>query len=359
MIFAGEQMLLSVIITSYNYASYVAQAIDSALKLDWPNVEVIVVDDGSTDASREVIEGYADRVQAVFTENRGQVAASNTGFELSRGDVVIFLDADDLLDSSLMRELERVWNPGVSKVQFQMKLVDSEGKATGSVLPQYGVNPSPKDILQWASTAAAYPTPPGSGNAYNRSFLQKIFPLGSGDQAADSFCLAAAPFLGDVVTIAKPLVSYRVHGKNQGAMSHLDPARLAKEVRRALFRFRYGQDVAARVGIRVPDTAFDNSMNVLPYRLASYCLAPTAHPIAGDGRLSILKHMARATLVSQGRTSTAQVALLCWGILLSASPEPIRQRLVLWRFNPTSRPKALSTVLRASRIVKLKGTASP
>lgn len=63
---------VSVIIPNFNYADYISDAIDSALGLDWPDVEVIVVDDGSTDHSRRVIEAYGSRITAMFKENTGQ-----------------------------------------------------------------------------------------------------------------------------------------------------------------------------------------------------------------------------------------------------------------------------------------------
>src|SRR2546429_9532950 len=88
---------VSIIVNNYNYASFVGQAIDSALAQTYPNTEVVVVDDGSTDGSAKVIAGYGDRVIAVMKSNGGQGSAYSAGFERSSGDVVCFLDADDVL----------------------------------------------------------------------------------------------------------------------------------------------------------------------------------------------------------------------------------------------------------------------
>ncbi|MBL8538965.1 MAG: glycosyltransferase family 2 protein, partial [Betaproteobacteria bacterium] len=71
--------LVSVIICNYNYAQFVAAAIESALALDWPRVEVIVVDDGSTDGSRSVTEGYTPRVSLLTQSNSGQATAAKAG----------------------------------------------------------------------------------------------------------------------------------------------------------------------------------------------------------------------------------------------------------------------------------------
>jgi len=348
----GNSPLVSVVIPNYNYADFVGQAIESALALDWPTVEVIVVDDGSRDASREVISRYGERVIAIFTENGGQKAACNAGFARCSGEIVIFLDSDDLLDPTLVKELMKVWRAGVSKVQFQMKVVDGDGRPTGAVLPQFHVTPTPADVRLWTRTAAAYPTPPGSGNAYSRACLQKIFPLEGEDKAADSYCLAAAPFLGDVITIAKPLVMYRVHGRNQGAMSDFDPKRLLVELERALTRFRYGQGVARSVGVSVPDQALDRSLDFLPYRLASLKLSPQTHPIAADNAAKVLRAFVEACFVPQGVPARSRATILTWAASVALAPTPIGKRLVHWRFASSSRPRLLKQALRALRVVK-------
>lgn len=89
--------LVSIIIPCWNAEEYVGQAISSALAQTYPNVEVIVVDDGSTDDSLTAIRGFGDRIRWTTGPNRGGCAARNTGLEMARGDLVQFLDADDLL----------------------------------------------------------------------------------------------------------------------------------------------------------------------------------------------------------------------------------------------------------------------
>lgn len=342
---------LSVVIPNHNYAEFVGQAIESALALDWPRVEVIVVDDGSTDGSRAVIGRYARQVTTILQANAGQKAACNAGFARSRGDVVIFLDSDDLLDPSLPSELMRVWQPGVSKVQFQMQIVDADGRPTGALLPQFGVMPSAQKIRQWALSAGSYPTPPGSGNAYARPFLDRIFPLEGKEAACDSYCLSAAPYLGDVVTVAKPLVSYRVHGRNMGAMSELQVTRFGREWSRARWRFEYAQRIARAAGLRVDEAAFDRNLGALAYRLASLRLAPREHPIARDTLSAVVHDFAAAFSVDQGLTLEARSALLAWAALVAVAPHKLAERLVLWRFASSRRPAALRRLLRMLKVL--------
>ena len=87
--------LVSVIIGNYNYGRFISEAIESALNQTYKNFELIVVDDGSTDNSREIIESYGDKLTAIFQENGGQGRAFNAGFAVSKGEIICFLDSDD------------------------------------------------------------------------------------------------------------------------------------------------------------------------------------------------------------------------------------------------------------------------
>lgn len=94
---AGAPALVSVVIPSHNYAHYVGQAIQSALEQGYRWVEVIVVDDGSTDETATVLRGFEARIRVVQLDGRGVSAARNAGLAHAAGKYVVFLDADDLL----------------------------------------------------------------------------------------------------------------------------------------------------------------------------------------------------------------------------------------------------------------------
>src|SRR5438093_263789 len=89
--------LVSILIPCYNAERWIAEAVESALAQTWADKEVIVVDDGSTDRSLEIIRSYDDRVRWETGPNRGGGAARNRLLELSRGDWLQYLDADDYL----------------------------------------------------------------------------------------------------------------------------------------------------------------------------------------------------------------------------------------------------------------------
>jgi len=87
---------VSVIITTYNRASFLEEAIQSVLAQDFRDFELIVVDDGSTDGTRQILERYADSLTPLYQENCGVSAARNSGIQHSHGAYVAFLDSDDL-----------------------------------------------------------------------------------------------------------------------------------------------------------------------------------------------------------------------------------------------------------------------
>lgn len=88
--------LVSVVVPCYNYAAYMAQTIESVLAQDYPNIEVILIDDGSTDATADIARRYPQATY-YYQENQGLSAARNNGFQKIHGEYVIFLDADDKL----------------------------------------------------------------------------------------------------------------------------------------------------------------------------------------------------------------------------------------------------------------------
>lgn len=125
----GQRALVSIIIPNYNYARYLGEAIDSALAQTYSPVEVIVVDDGSTDGSRSVIEGYGGSIRPVYQGNAGLPSARNAGIRQAQGDYFVFLDADDLLLPDAVAKLSAGFaaHPDSGIVFGGSELVDSAG----------------------------------------------------------------------------------------------------------------------------------------------------------------------------------------------------------------------------------------
>ncbi|MET4456747.1 glycosyltransferase [Bradyrhizobium sp. RT3b] len=350
---AGE-LKLSIVILNYNYADYVGAAIQSALDVRWPNMEVVVVDDGSTDDSPKVIEAFGDRIKLISQPNAGQKQASINGFRRSSGDLIIFLDSDDALHPDVMTEIAKVWSASASKFQFQMRTVDADGKPKGTILPQYFVVPTSKDIRNWMTTTGAYPTPPGSGNAYPRWVVEKVFDFKTDfvHRAPDSYLLAASAAFGEIVTIPKPLADYRVHGQNHGAFSQVEETRFAREVELTRGRYEYFCKVAASNGIHAAPDALSRNMAFVCLRAASYVLRPDLHPIEGDRRWRIAWDGARSVFYPQGFSRAQRVSLAAFTFGILFGPPSVSRSLAGWRYASTNRPPWVKKVLNLMRIVR-------
>ena len=88
--------LVSVVIPSFNYARFLVDCVDSALAQTYPHREIIVVDDGSTDNTRQVLEHYGDKIVYIHQSNQGLSQARNTGIHAAKGEFIALLDSDDL-----------------------------------------------------------------------------------------------------------------------------------------------------------------------------------------------------------------------------------------------------------------------
>lgn len=102
--------LVSILINNYNYGRFLSEAIDSALNQTYSNIEVIVVDDGSSDNSHDIIKSYGNKIIPVLKENGGQASAFNAGFAASRGEIICFLDSDDLFKPEKIAEVTQVFD---------------------------------------------------------------------------------------------------------------------------------------------------------------------------------------------------------------------------------------------------------
>ena len=122
--------LVSVVIPSYNRAQYIAETIESVLAQTYTNIEVIVIDDGSTDNTREAVAPYVPRVQYVWQENSERGASRNHGLRLAKGEFIAFLDSDDLWTPEKLEEDLRVFeeNPNAGVLYSDLDLIDSEGR---------------------------------------------------------------------------------------------------------------------------------------------------------------------------------------------------------------------------------------
>ncbi len=333
---SGVQGRLSVVVPNYNYGAFIRDSVQSALDLDWPDVEVIVVDDGSTDDSLELLESFGTRITVLRQSNSGPRVACNRGFAASTGERVVFLDSDDVLEPALPREADAVWTSAVSKTQVLMQRVDEDGVAFGRPFPELRRQPTPEEMRYWLTSTSAYPTPPGSGNVYSRWFLDKLFPLDDqcGD-STDSACLVAAPVLGDVVTVMKPLARYRIHGRNRSLLS--SPERFAHQIHRARQRQRFATAIHAEADEAGSDREVRRSRHLLQLRVAHYRLDDTSTPtVPGDSRGRLLMDSLTSPMHAGPEQWARRAAVTAWCLVVLTAPGFVARRLISARF-PTGR----------------------
>jgi glycosyltransferase involved in cell wall biosynthesis len=214
--------LVSILINNFNYCKYLSQAIDSALSQTYAPIEVIVVDDGSTDQSREVISRYGSKIIGIVKENGGQASAFNVLVSRSKGDILCFLDSDDWFYPTKVEEVVAVFgqadfDSGLAMVHHPVKISDEvTGKATGQTFGK--THRSPCNCYDFARKYhfVEYIAGPTTGIALNRRLAQLLFPLPEqiARTSADDFIVKASSLLGTVYSLDKCLACYRLHGTN-------------------------------------------------------------------------------------------------------------------------------------------------
>lgn len=206
---------ISIIINNYNYGRYLRQCINSALDQTVKADEVIVVDDGSTDESRAVLQEYGDRVRVLLKENGGQASAMNAGFAVCSGNWVWFLDADDWLVRDAVEQFIAVVDDRFIRVHFRLAVMDGEGRRRGWMPKKAGGHCiyRPKNLLR---VGLKPPFTPTSGNVFHRAALERVMPIPEGEfrLCADEYLMYAGIEEQAVSYNPSEIGYYRSHGRN-------------------------------------------------------------------------------------------------------------------------------------------------
>jgi glycosyltransferase involved in cell wall biosynthesis len=352
--------LLSIIITNYKYEQYVRACIESALALRYANKEIIVVDDGSPDGSPEIIRSFGESIIAILKENGGQASAANAGFARAKGQFIMFLDSDDLVEPDMMDHVLPMLKDGVVKVQYQMHLIDKDGKRLGGMFPNFSDKMTPEMTVNEFQRTGFYECSPTSGNVFARWFLEQIFPMPVGIAPGfDCFMNMAAPFYGAIVSLTNPCVRYRIHGRNSwavdGTTRRLDAERFAFYVRDDLNRTVYATSIADKLRAPFVYTTLDFQVRHMMHRICYHRFAKNDHPItqdkvpeiaqlatmtlAHDTSLNLLYRACRAVIQSPLMTSKAKLFVCAWLYGIALLPHGMAFRLAELRFVPQSRPQ--------------------
>lgn len=221
-----DRGLLSVVIPSYNHERFIQAAIDSVLEQDYPNLELIIIDDGSKDSSVEIIQAYKDeRIQLVCQENSGAHNAINRGLSLAKGEFLAVLNSDDIYEKnrfSIMIE-ELIQRENCEFLCSYIQIIDDKGKKLGvkegwrNMEPWQLEHPERtykntsdfrKNLLMGNFTSTT------SNFLFTKNLYHKIGGMRNLRFAHDwDFALRAA-LVTECAMCEKPLMRYRIHGNN-------------------------------------------------------------------------------------------------------------------------------------------------
>lgn len=226
--------LVSIIITNYNYGQFLQEAIDSALNQTYPHTEVIVVDDGSTDNSQDIIKSYGNKLLSVMKANGGQASAFNAGFATSHGDIICFLDSDDTVGSEKVTQIVDVFSthPDIGWCFHPLQIMDTK---TGTIIKssyewlsdEYDLRAS----LRRGKLGNDLPCCPAtSGLCFRRSLLGQILPMPEATDVSisDSYIKFTAIGLSKGFVLAQELAIQRIHYYNAYTLRRDQPQLIAR-----------------------------------------------------------------------------------------------------------------------------------
>jgi glycosyltransferase involved in cell wall biosynthesis len=226
---------VSVLIDTYNHEHFIERAITSVLEQDMPmdDIEILIVDDGSTDGTPEIVRRFEPRVRLIRKPNGGQASAFNLGFAQAHGEILATLDGDDWwAKEKLRRVLETLEaNPSVGIVGHGLYEQYSDGRADGLILPgrPYRLDlTSPQNAELFRHLAAFFGT---SRMTIRKSVLNQILPIPEElTIEADEYIFTLAPAIGPAMILNEPLCYYGIHSGNLFQFGKFEPVKARRKM---------------------------------------------------------------------------------------------------------------------------------
>jgi len=225
---------VSVLIDTYNHEKFIEQAITSVLEQSFSasDCEILVVDDGSTDRTPEIIAKFAGRVTHLPKKNGGQGSAFNFGVPKCRGEIVAFLDADDWWEkdkvATVVSGFER--NSEIGAIGHGLYEVDESGKLLFLNVPDREYSCRLRNLEEARQFLELRSFLGTSRLAARRSVLEKIFPIPEAMLIeADEYMATHAVAVSGCLVLDHPLTCYRFHSGNQFQFSTRDPRKLERK----------------------------------------------------------------------------------------------------------------------------------
>ena len=314
---------VAIVINNYNYGRFLGQCIESALNQSRPPDELIVVDDGSTDDSREIIARFGDKIVPILQNNQGQAAALNAGFLATSADLILFLDSDDYLYPEAIDISLRHWKPGASKLHFRLDRVDRDGRALGETWPKKRQDLPSGNLLDQLEREGRFHFPPTSGNLFARSCLKKLFPIPTDRYAicADAYLILKAVAHGDQLAVNYSLGAYRIHGGNHffERQRYLEPSQVRKHMENTRNVRELVNDTLRESG-RQPYSGTRHHTDYTNLILAKRLLGNSIHP---EESRRVLFTQLRRSLHNLPISRSKRAVIALYGAMASYLPIPI------------------------------------
>ncbi|MBN2530556.1 MAG: glycosyltransferase [Deltaproteobacteria bacterium] len=352
----------SVIINNYNYGRFLRRSIDSVLNQTNTSFELIVVDDGSLDNSREIISSYGNSIIPVLKKNGGHASAFNAGFQHATGDIIFFLDSDDAMVPQTIERVLDKWKPGVVMVHYFMQVVDGQGNKLG-VFPAKHPGLASGDVVEDLLKTGSFPTTLTSGLAFSRTALKKVMPIDEATfrQAADGYLVRAVAMQGPVQAIDECLACWTRHGSNDSRIT-ADYEGLLKGIRRQM-RYMANElgavpQLARQFGFDPEECVENQAAEYLLYRLFSLSLDPAGHPLTEDTVSALWKLFCIASLKKTGSLSS-KLQKIALASLVRVSPSPVSEPLIRFHLVAESRPVYLRKLNQLKKYIQKRLRGAP
>ena len=230
---SADRPLVTALINTYNYGRYLPFAINSVLKQTYPNIEIIVVDDGSTDHTSEVLAQYKDRVQAIRTQNGGQGHAFNVGIPRARGELLMLLDADDMwLPDKVERMVEfAAQRPQAAMLYHRFQNIDKNGQETGAPQPLTLTDGDYRN--KYLRSGGSWWSPITSVLTLRPQHIRRALPIPTyaHREGADTVITDYCAVTSEMASRPEALTLRRLHGSNLYASGRDDRSYRSREIR--------------------------------------------------------------------------------------------------------------------------------
>jgi glycosyltransferase involved in cell wall biosynthesis len=338
---------VSIIINNFNYDEYIASCIESAIAQTYENLEIIVSDDGSTDNSRAIIESYGSSIITTFKRNAGQASALNAGYLRSSGDLVIFLDSDDILRPWCVAEVIRHWHGDLVKLHYNLEVIDASGEPIGCL---YLKPPLPRgDLREQLLTYGTVVSMGMSGNVFPRTFLNQVMPMPEvgWERGADTYLFNLAALTGQIGAIDEPLGGYRAHGNNVSAKvkkGKVNKAALRKFLQREILTDQSLTAYGRKIGVNYRPGTLTSS---LPHIQQLFLHQKLFREDRCFGEKSIIKDFVlyiKLLFTSETLLFYKKPIIAGWSFMVMLLPKSLAQHLVVMGYQ-------FGVVLAATRVL--------